>query len=368
MFAALLLLRLAVAQGDDLDRYPGTYVRSVAEHFVITRAADELRADPGSGRPPGRLLPTRVPGVFALREADFEFRFLKGDDDRVTTLEVEGGDGTVRRLRRRYDARESAQSLRAVAVNAATTVNAQVFGGYERVRDSDGRYQPETYAFGEGGFQRSSPVADESIDGIAFEELVRLLAPAMAAQNYVAATDPEATELAVLVYWGATATDDHPAVIAEETWDPLMHTARNQQNRLNARMLGFQEALRDLAGVPAEFGSSRLADLTDDMEESRYWVALVAIDFQAARRDKTVIPRWSVRYNMRSRGLGFDRALPQMTQFASHFFGRDSKGLVNRVVGNPRGEVEIREAEVLDYDFTTEAEDEAPTGESAPVP
>lgn len=354
--------RLAAADGADLDRYAGTYVFSATDSLIISRVGDELRADPSNGRPPGRLLPRREQGLFSLREADFEFWFVDNSDGVVTEVVITGGNGSVRRLRRVSDMRATARSLRAVAVNAETSVNAQVFAGYERVKGADGRYRPETYAFGEGGFQRSSPVADESVDGIMFEQIVQMLAPAMEAQNYVAASDPAATDLAVMVYWGATTTDDHPAVISEETYDPLQHGARNQVNRVNARLLGFQEALRDLAGVPATFGSSRLNDLTDDVEESRYWVALVAIDFQAARAEKVVKPRWAIRYNIRSRGTRFDQALPQMTHFAAHFFGRDSGGLVNRAIGTPAGTVQVGEVVVVEdeVDEPTEAADSLP--------
>ena len=275
-------------------------------------------------------------------------------------LSITGPDGRVRQLRRQFDPEQTTAALRSLAVNAETSVNARVFEGYERVKTPDGGYQPETYAFGEGGLQLSSPVADDSIDHMSFEQIVLTLAPAMAAQGYVPATDLEQTDLAVMVYWGATATDENPAVISSEMLFPANHEFRNQMNRLNARLLGFEEALRELAAMPLSFRSSRHADLTDDLEESRYWVALVAIDYQAIRTEQVIQPLWSIRYNMRSRGTGFGRALQKMTQFASHYFGRDSNGLVNRAVGAPAGTVEIGEAEVVDYETETNPESSQP--------
>jgi hypothetical protein len=149
-----------------------------------------------------------------------------------------------------------------------------------------------------------------------------------------------------MIYWGATASDDHPAVITEEMFNPTSHVFRNQINRQNAKVLGFRDALRATPELPGTMGGRR-SDLISDLEESRYWVALVAVDFQIARTQKTIKPLWSVRYNIPSRGTNFTMALPQMTQFASNFFGRDSKGLVNRSTTDMQGNVELGEQKVL---------------------
>lgn len=361
--------RVAASESDSesLDRYAGTYAYSAAMKLEISREGDVLLVDRANGRPPGHLLPRKEQGLFSLREADFEVKFMEDDAGRVTGLELRAISGSVRRMRRLVDTSETASAVKAVAVHAETSVNAQVFGGYQRVKGPDGRYRPEFYAFAEGGYQDSSPVAEKSIERITFEEIVRVLAPAMAAQNYVAATDPETTDLAVLVYWGATTTDRHPAVLAEDALPGFGHAARERQNRISARLLGFQEALNDLPVVPPTFSSSRRMDLIEDLEESRYWVALVAIDFQVARSQKVVKPLWSIRYNMRSRGTQFDLALSHMTRFASHYFGQDSAGLVNRWTSNRSGKVEIGEAEVVEFDFTDLTEEETEPEETVPV-
>lgn len=364
---ALLVAPARAGEGENLHRYTGTYVYSAAMKLQIFQDGDALLAEPLNGQPPGHLLPRKKPGLFSLREADIEFQFLEDKQGTVTELEMRANSGPVRRLRRLFDTRAAANALKAVAVNAETSVNARVFDGYERVKGPDGRYRPETFAFGEGGFQRSSVVSDSSIEGITFDEITHMIAPAMAAQNYVAATDPNATDLVVLVYWGATTTDDDPAVLAEEAISPASHTARDRQNRISARLLGFQDALHDLPILPLSMSTSRRGDLIDDMEESRYWMALVAIDYKAAWVDKVVKLRWTVRYNMRSRGAYFDRALPQMTHFASRFFGRDSGGLVNRWIANPNGKVEVGETEVIDFDYAAEAAENTKPQDSVPA-
>jgi hypothetical protein len=57
------------------------------------------------------------------------------------------------------------------------------------------------------------------------------------------------------------------------------------------------------------------------------------------------VPLWSVRYNIPARGNHFTTALPDMSLFASRFFGRESGGLIRRL--NPTGKVEMGEVQIL---------------------
>ncbi len=45
----------------------------------------------------------------------------------------------------------------------------------------------------------------------------------------------------------------------------------------------------------------------------------------------------------------FDRALPGMAQYASQYFGQDSRGLIRRVI--PEGRVDVGEPTVIDTQF-----------------
>ncbi len=330
-----------------LDRFTGTYRHQSVETMTITRVGEALHADAGSGRPTAQLVPQSTPGAFLMRNDDFEFRFIADANGNVAALDIVDGRGHRLRLQRQVDAATST-AVRAVAVNAATSVLARVFNNYERRRDPHGQLVVETYAFSEGGFQRSSPVADASIDDMSFERLAQMIAPAMKAQRYEPATTAETADLVVMIYWGATTTDEHPAVIAQETYDPLNHTFRGQINRENARLLGFDGALDELANVSSAAGVTRRQELFDDLEESRYWIALVAVDYQAALREEQVRPVWSVRYSIRSRRTTFDAAAPQMSDFASRYFGRDSGGLINPSTDQPNAKVDIGELQVVD--------------------
>lgn len=348
--------RLAIAAaGDvtppDIDRYVGSYAMSRHQVMRVVREESHLVAQPPGNMPSADLVADNKPGKFGMRGAAFEFQFVIDDSGRIARLDITAPDGTVRRLPRIPDTAAVAASVRAAAVAADTAVNARVFNGYERSRDAAGNFRVETYAFGEGGRQSTNPMRDDSIDGISFEQLAQLLAPGLAGQNFVAATDPEQTDLLVMIYWGATASEDHPSVIAQEERDPLQHSFRDQLNRENAELLGFESVLSsDDPGAR----SQSVRDSMERLEESRYWIALVAVDFQLLRREKKTKPLWSVRYNMASRGTSFTKALPQMTQVAAHFFGRDSHGLLERGTLDVEGTIDFGEAIVIE-----EGEDEA---------
>ena len=330
-----------------MSRYAGVYTAPPYYRLTVTVAGNVLEGDAGDGRPSETLLPLRERGRFQLKRVDFEIQFLEDESGSVLGLEMIGG-GKKRQMRRADDGTANAKaSLRAVAVNTEASVNAKVFNGYKRNTGADGKFRSETYVVGNGGFQ-SSGVVDSSAEKGAFEEIVRTLAPALAKQQYTPAPSQEKADLMLIVYWGATASDDHPAVIAEEMQDPTSHTFRRQINRENARLMGFNEAVKN-ASTNGALRSLAVQDVVEDLEASRYWVAVVAVDFEECVQKKNIKALWSVRYSVRSRGTNFPKALPGMTELAALYFGRDSNGLVNPNINRneDRARVEMGELKIL---------------------
>ncbi|MES1168941.1 MAG: hypothetical protein ABUL61_07190, partial [Oleiharenicola lentus] len=221
-----------------------------------------------------------------------------------------------------------------------------------------GNYKAETFAFANGGAVLSR-TRDKSIDDATFKEVVHLISPALTCQNYIAATDPDDTDLLIFVYWGATNSyfpgssfDGNMQSVAD--WSEfgnasLMDEAtrrRDRGNFSNAALLGYSEALAthfDLRGMGVH--GTLYEDLIGDVEEGRYFVILTAFDFKTAWQRKQLVPLWSVRYNIPTRGNHFTAALPSMSMFASRFFGRDSGGLVRRL--NPTGHVDMGDVKIL---------------------
>jgi hypothetical protein len=143
------------------------------------------------------------------------------------------------------------------------------------------------------------------------------------------------------------------AVIAE--WSAAMtlvnieNQLRTQTNWRNAAMLGY-----DSAGViGTEYGNhlrgSALGlerdDLVSEIEENRYFIVLMAYDFQLMWKQKKHKLLWETRFSISERRNAFDRALPLMAQFASKYFGQDSHGLLRYRV--PEGQVDIGDVKIL---------------------
>jgi hypothetical protein len=102
------------------------------------------------------------------------------------------------------------------SINGVTAVSARANKDYARSRLPDGSFQPEGYAFGDGG-NWGGEIKDATIDKLKFIDVARVIAAPLASQKYLPARDPEKTKLLIMVYWGTTAV---PLPYDE---DPLYH-------------------------------------------------------------------------------------------------------------------------------------------------
>lgn len=351
--AFLLCLAFAAtavaAAADKLSRYVGTYELVAGKNLRVSVDGSDLKAQ-ADGQPVTTLKPERPPGRFSVVGLPFIVQFLEDKAGVVTAVELLAPNGQKRRFRRLVDVHDAvaAAPLHALEASTDTSVNARVFNGYERKPGPDGSYPVETYAVANGGFIDYYGAVDSSLDHQSFKDIVQTVAPALARQNYLPGANPATTKLLLMIYWGATGGKYTPAAnipAPPDVRERLLETI----NRQNARTLGYEPALEAYAqrdGTLALF-STRAKDLMDELEERRYWVALCAFDYQTARTDKKLKLLWTVRYNLPSVGTNFNLALPQMTDVASRYFGRDSGGLINRPDQDKRAWVELGETKVL---------------------
>jgi hypothetical protein len=260
---------------------------------------------------------------------------------------------------------------------------------YVRARLPNGSLAPEPYVFGPGGVWRGERV-DSTIDKLAFLDVAHMIAGPLESQNFVPSRDPGTTKLLIMVYWGTThgtefvresdayvnleqaqtlltniRNQTEPAVMqhrgAESSTNVLSHNfaeasaneaftsamaaveaqenARYQDDFLNVRMLGYDswwEATEQYAGTPFDY---RRQALLDELEEDRYFVVLLAYDFQVLWKEKKHRLLWETRFSIRERRHAFDEDLPAMARFASQYFGQDSHGLIHKAI--PLGHVDI---------------------------
>jgi hypothetical protein len=259
-----------------------------------------------------------------------------------------------------------------------TAVASKVSKDYIRAKLPDGTFQPEYYSFGNGG-SWGGEIKDPTIDKLSFLNVAHVIALPLAGQKYLPAKDPTKTGLLIMVYWGTTAV---PIPIEE---DPLYHNyeqsvaeynlllaqkqideandvltsglhqlsiANHQRDVIdfrNAMMIGY-----DSDGlIGTEYGKYiehtalglRERDEVAEIEENRYFVVLMAYDFQLLWKQKKHKLLWETRFSIREANHQFDRDLPSMAQYASQYFGQDSHGLVRKQV--PLGHVDIGEVKSL---------------------
>jgi hypothetical protein len=88
--------------------------------------------------------------------------------------------------------------------------------------------------------------------------------------------------------------------------------------------------------------------LIDDVEDDRYFVVLMAYDFQLLWKEKKHKLLWETRFSIRQRRNAFDQQLAAMAQYASRYFGQDSHGLIRQPI--PEGQVILGELKVVGVD------------------
>ena len=249
--------------------------------------------------------------------------------------------------------------------------------GYVRARLPDGSFQPETFAFGNGGHV-GGPLVDETIDKLSFTDVARVAVGPLAERKYVQAKDPNKTDLLIMVYWGTTTgTKDtsnsqeyENAQISQSVAPPpppppphggaatgsgaataqtmddmalsMVEVANRQKDDAdmkNAMLLGYDSEL--IASRALQFTALRSVhtDLVGDLEDNRYFVILMAYDFPTLLKQKKHKLQWVTRISLRQRGHDFGKTLPAMLTYASRYFGEETDGLVRDPI--PLGHVEV---------------------------
>jgi hypothetical protein len=259
------------------------------------------------------------------------------------------------------------------AAEASIAASATAGSDYVRSTDETGALRPESYVFAEGKFF-SGGTKDGSLERMTFADITKTMAVSLAKQNYFPAADLNSAQLVIMVHWGTTdiyedplrelnqqalndATSAYNASIAETgRADPsALNMALSDRegtqagvadaiNR-NAQLLGYARALqrerRELAPTTAEI------TMSNELNEERYFVILMAYDNQVRLKEKKSKPLWITRLSVRSVGNNFTEALPTLAKVGAELFGQNRDDLVRVKTLKQRGSVTIGEMEVL---------------------
>jgi hypothetical protein len=267
-----------------------------------------------------------------------------------------------------------------------TAIYSRADADYVRSRNPDGTFRPETYVFKSGG-NFGGPRYDETMDKLGFDDVSRVIAQSLASQNYVPSEEPAAAKLMIMVYWGTTIVPgdvdpkdtresvylgDHessasamtaeagpgggPAVVASAgaAADFVHMQSVMQQGHAFAGMESIRDAQIDAKSAnilgytdeifrtaPRSPSDPKLSTLRYEIEHDRYYVVLLAYDYQLARHGMQHKLLWETRFSIPEPGNDFEKSLPTMASFAANYYGQESHGLIHHNLGE--GHVNVGE-------------------------
>jgi hypothetical protein len=127
--------------------------------------------------------------------------------------------------------------------------------------------------------------------------------------------------------YNAAKQDSEEGLTEAMTMENFSNLKRDQQDVENAKILGYLPELNAAGGAKATSINLRREELVDELEEGRYYVVLMAYDFQLLRTHRQRKLLWETRFSIRERGHDFGKDVAAMAKNASKYFGRDSGGL-----------------------------------------
>jgi hypothetical protein len=271
-----------------------------------------------------------------------------------------------------------------------TAVYSRASKDYVRAQNPDGSFKPESYVLKDGG-NFGGPRVDVTIDRMSFDDVSRVITPPLATLNYVPSEDPAASNLLIVVFWGTTVVGDdviphdtreskgmanlaaaaeseegdreqaaernaesggkgHPGIDTTQHWRLLGQQAADffgaegdidaSFDSRNANILGYTEEILRTSPRGPDMG-----ELKDEIEHDRYFVVLLAYDYQLARKFGLHKLLWETRFSIPETGNDFAKEFPRMAAIASQFFGQDSHGLIHHNLADTH--VEIGEPKTL---------------------
>jgi len=254
----------------------------------------------------------------------------------------------------------------------AVAVSATAIKDYVRATDSAGRPVLESYVFAEGRFF-GGRITDRGLEKTAFADIARALVPNLAKQNYFPVKPAAEADLLLMVHWGATDTYEDPqrefTVAAAQEAAAAFSAAQQISNiadptalnfELNAMATARQSARSSIDRNAVLLGYARnllrerraaeptTAEITmsQELNEERYFVIVMAYDNRTVKKDHKARPLWITRLSIRSPGNNFTGALPVLAEVGAEVFGHHFDDLIKVKASDPHGSVKLHELEI----------------------
>ena len=256
------------------------------------------------------------------------------------------------------------------AKTARVFIDSEASTTYNEVKENDGGAKYETYVFIKGNFYVGD-FDDKSLRTASFEEVAATLAENMKQRNFYPSSSPSEGDLLIVVHYGTTSVEpDLEELFMLDSTDPYAqgesddtgysevysddfvdladlndldanNTAQHRQTMRN-NSLGITKALnRRNITTTEEF------DLRVEMQDERYFIILMAYDYEKLRSENERELLWTTRFSVPSIGTNFEDAYPALARAASSYYGTSLEKYAKTNTHFGTGNVEIGTLETV---------------------
>ncbi|MGK0237738.1 MAG: hypothetical protein ACI92G_001198 [Candidatus Pelagisphaera sp.] len=215
---------------------------------------------------------------------------------------------------------------------------------YLKKKDAGESVRRETYHMVEGK-SHGGVIRDSSLREVPFIEVAEGLARELETRNYYPAQAKEAGDFVIIVHRGITRIEadwdelfpvDDSEEAAEESDDEEEEELTNPETYLreegfsnaeqdNAQLIGFDRALKRRGLMPQDE-----LELQEMLRSERYFLVLMAFDWQKIQKTGEKKLLWSTRFSMDAIGVGFDDAHFALSRGAANYFGTNLDGKLGK--------------------------------------
>ncbi len=247
---------------------------------------------------------------------------------------------------------------------------------YVQARELEGGNSVETYHIFKGRFFGGN-VRDNSLTRVPFIDIASALVKDLRKNRYYPASSKEKGDLLIVVHWGVTAIEDDwedllgitdygsnetgnafgdegsdalggldsgNSFSSDYAFDGDFYDQRQYSDASNAKLIGFDRALRRKGLMPQDE-----YELRTMLRDERYFIILMAYDWQKLRTEKEFDLLWSTRFSLDSIGTNFEEAYHSLSRAASDYYGTHLDGeLAKSKTWLGSGDVETGELEVVE--------------------
>lgn len=270
-------------------------------------------------------------------------------------------------------------SLSGAKKRASVMVDSFALDAYLEQKEGDGDLKLETYHFFKGKHFGGN-IRDSSIRQVPFQEVVDSLAKEMKARRFYPSSDKEKGDFLVVVHWGVTGIEesfdelfqnepgsgDQDSGFDDELdsgatfessgpddFQSLDYGEATNSRKDNAALTGFDRALNRRGLMPQDE-----YELKSMLQDERYFIVLMAYDYQHLRAGEGFKLIWSTRFSLDAIGTNFEDAHFALSRGAANYFGTNLEGKLKTTRTHlGTGDVDIGGLEVIE---TVEEEKAAP--------